>query len=185
MTQFEPGITRIVVGSANEVKVNAVKELASDYDFLGGVEVRGVDVPSGVSSQPKSLDETIQGAMNRAKAAFCESGYGFGIESGLMQVPHSKTGVMDICVCAIFDGSQVHLGLSSAFECPRDVTELMLGGGIDMQTAFYQCGYTKNPKLGAAEGAIGILTKGRIDRKEYTKQAVRTALIHLEALQPA
>jgi non-canonical (house-cleaning) NTP pyrophosphatase len=39
---------------------------------------------------------------------------------------------------------------------------------------------TTNENIGSEEGAIGILTKGRMTRKEYTKQALRTALIHLE-----
>ena len=45
---------------------------------------------------------------------------------------------------------------------------------------FFKLGITKNPQIGSEEGAIGIVTKGRLDRKEYTKQALRMALIHLE-----
>jgi len=49
-----------------------------------------------------------------------------------------------------------------------------------MNQAFSRAGLTNNPKLGSQEGAVGLLTKGRLTRKEYTKQAIRTALIHLE-----
>jgi len=35
-------------------------------------------------------------------------------------------------------------------------------------------------KLGEGQGLIGILTKGRVDRKEYTMQAIKTSLIFLE-----
>jgi non-canonical (house-cleaning) NTP pyrophosphatase len=34
--------------------------------------------------------------------------------------------------------------------------------------------------LGSAEGIIGVLTKGRLTRKEYVKQAITMALINLE-----
>ena len=171
---------RIHVGSKNEVKVSAVREVIAGYPFLSGAEVAGLDVPSGVSSQPTSLDETIRGAINRAKACFDGADLSFGIESGIVPVPHTKTGHMDVTACVVWDGRDHHLGLSSLFECPKDVTLLITTTGCDMQTAFLRCGYTTNPNLGSAEGAIGILTKGRVTRKDYTMQALRMALIHLE-----
>jgi len=171
----------VIIGSTNAVKIGAVSDLAGEYPCLSGAEFAGADVPSGVAEQPTSLEETVRGAMNRAKNAFAGCDMSVGIESGLMPVPYSKTGFMDVCACVFYDGREAHLGLSSAFECPKDVTDMMLAGRCDMQTAFHRCGYTDNPTLGRAEGAIGILTKGRIDRKAYTQQAVRNALIHLES----
>lgn len=175
-------MTIINIGSKNEVKIAAVRELLLEYPFIAAAEVRGFDVPSGVGAQPKSLDETVTGAMNRACAAWERGGcdVAFGIESGLMRVPHTRTGHMDVCACAIFDGNEFHLGLSSAWEVPADAAALMLEKNLEMNDAFHQAGYTPNPKVGSAEGAVGILTKGRLDRKAYTKEAVRTALIHLE-----
>ncbi len=174
---------KIVVGSTNNVKVEAVREAIRDYDILSNAEVSGVDVNSEVSEQPKSVDETIQGAMNRAKNAFRDCDYSFGIESGLMQVPNTKTGYMDVCACVIYDGQNYHVGLSSAFEYPREVTRLVFEEGLEINQAAYRTGLTKNPKVGSAEGAIGILTRGRLIRKDYTKQAVAMALIHLENLK--
>ena len=102
---------RINVGSKNQVKVDAVKEIIKDYDFLSEAEVLSLEVPSGVYKQPVSINETIQGAMNRAKSAFQNCKYSFGIESGLMKVPYAKTGYMNVCACAIYDGKDYHLGL--------------------------------------------------------------------------
>lgn len=170
----------IIVGSTNDVKVGAVRDLVAEYGFLGAADVRGMNVPSGVADQPMSLEETIRGAMNRAKACFGGSGLSVGIESGLVLVPHTKTGYMDVTACVIFDGRAHHLGLSSLFECPKDVTDMIMAGGVNMAEAFHRCGYTSNPRLGSAEGAIGILTKGRVTRKDYTLQALRMAIIHLE-----
>lgn len=170
----------INVGSKNEVKVSAVRETIYQYELLKNFEVLSLDVSSGVSSQPKSLNETITGAKNRARNAYQNCNYSFGIESGLMKVPHTKSGHMDICACIIFDGKNYHLGLSSAFEFPVSVTDLIFKEGLDANQAFYKIGLTKNEKLGSAEGAIGLLTRGRLTRKEYTKQAIISALIHLE-----
>ncbi len=172
---------KVNVGSQNKAKVWAVAEILEEYEQLKDAQVDGIAVGSGVSAQPKSLDETITGAKNRARDAYQNCAYAVGIESGLMHVPQSKSGYMDVCVCAIYDGNEYHIGLSSAWEFPdRSVTNLMVKDGLDMSEAITKAGYTKNPNIGSDEGAIGILTKGRIDRKEYTKQAVRMALIHLE-----
>ena len=172
---------KVNVGSQNKAKVWAVAEILEEYEHLKDAQVDGIAVGSGVSAQPKSLDETITGAKNRARDAYQNCAYAVGIESGLMHVPQSKSGYMDVCVCAIYDGNEYHIGLSSAWEFPdRSVTNLMVIDSLDMSEAITKAGYTKNPNIGSEEGAIGILTKGRIDRKEYTKQALRMALIHLE-----
>jgi inosine/xanthosine triphosphatase len=174
---------KIIVASTNPQKIKAVSDIIPKYDFLIGASVEGVNTDSGVSDQPKSIEETVQGAINRAKNAFKNVDYSFGIESGLMSVPQTKCGVMDVCVCAIYDGENIHLGLSSAFEPPQKIFDLMHDSGLDMSEACLRVGLTKNPKLGASEGLIGILTHGRLDRLAYTAQAVTTAMIHLENAQ--
>lgn len=172
---------KIKVGTKNKAKIDSVVEIIGEYPHLANSEVEGVSVLSGVSDQPKSLEETINGAINRAKNSFENCDYGVGLESGLMLVPKTKSGYMDVCVCAIYDGKEYHLGLSSAWEFPnKDVMDLIIKEGLDMSQAINKAGMTNNNKIGSEEGAIGILTKGRMTRKEYTKQALRTALIHLE-----
>jgi len=171
---------KIIVGSKNQIKVAAVKEILEDYPHLRDAQVFEVEVESEVSDQPKSLDETVRGAMNRAKNSFENCDYSFGLESGLMAVPNTKSGFMDVCVCTIYDGQEFHLGLSSAWEAPESITENMIKDGLNMTQAAVKSGYSANENLGTAEGLVGIMTKGRLDRKGYTKQAIVTALIHLE-----
>ena len=170
----------INVGSKNQVKVDAIKEVIKNYDFLSEAEVFSLEVPSRVYKQPTSMDETIQGAMNRAKSSFQNCKYSFGIESGLMKVPNTKTGYMNICACAIYDGKDYHLGISSAFEYPTNVTKLVFSEGLEIDEAIYKTGLTKDKRIGRSGGVIGYLTKDRLKRKEYIKQAITTALIHLE-----
>ena len=180
--QLQAKPVRVCVGSTNENKINAVRETIRDYDFLTGADVVAASVNSGVAEQPKSINETIRGAMNRAKAAFSsrQCDYGFGIEDGLMQVPNTKTDYMNVGACAIFDGKNFHIGLSSAYEYPHEVMRLVVEEGLDINQAFFQAGLTKNPKIGNAEGAVSILTHGRVNRKDYAKQSIVMALIHLE-----
>lgn len=171
---------KIIVGSKNKQKVEAVAEILKDYADFKSAAVVSVDVATGVSEQPKSMEETIDGAMKRAKNAFAECEYSFGLESGLMKVFGTKTGYMDFTACAIFDGKNFHLGLSSAFEHPKIVMEQILKNGLDASRAFHAAGLTKDTYIGYSEGIVGHLTKNRLNRKDYTKEAIRMALIHLE-----
>ncbi len=172
---------KITVGSQNPAKVEAVREILQDYPHLKDAEVLGVETDSGVGDQPTTLADVITGAMNRAKAAYGDSDYSIGLESGLMEVPFTKSGHMDVCACAIYDGTEQHLGLSSGWEFPdKEITRLILEEGLDMSQAINKVGLTSDPAIGAGQGAIGILTKGRLDRKAYTKEALRTALIHID-----
>lgn len=171
---------KIGVGSTNKVKVNAVKEVIADYEMFKDAEVVSVEASSSVADQPLSLQETITGAKNRAKAAYTGNNYGVGLESGLFDVPETKTGMMDTCACVIYDGKDFHIGLSSCFEYPIKVTKMVKQGTHDITQAFNEHKLSDDPKLGAAEGAIGLLTKGKVNRLAYTKQAIIMALIHLE-----
>jgi len=168
------------VGSKNSEKIEAVKEVLKEYSYFKDSFVVGIEVNSNVSNQPKSMNETIQGAINRACGCFMNCDYSFGIESGLMKVQSTKTGYMDVTCCAIFDGKKICLGLSPAFEYPIKVTKMVFDLNVNINQAFFKTGLTDNPNLGSAEGGIGFLTKGRILRRDYTKQAIYMALIHLE-----
>ena len=171
---------KIGVGSKNKTKVNAVADLLRDYPMFLGAEVVGVDVKVEEFGHPKNIKETVEGAINRAKQAFINHDYGFGIEGGLMEVPHTKSGYMEVAACAIFDGEKVHIGFSQACEWPRGVIDGILNKGMDGSQAMKALGLTHHEKLGEHGGMIEILTKGRMNRTDFNKSAVAMALIHLE-----
>ncbi|MBN2043304.1 MAG: inosine/xanthosine triphosphatase [Candidatus Aenigmarchaeota archaeon] len=171
---------KIIVGSKNNVKIDAVRETIERYDFLKGSVVEGNEVDSSVHKQPKTLEETVRGAINRAKEAFVDCNLSVGIEDGLMPVPETKTGMMNVCVCVIWDGKDTHIGLASGFEYPKEVTKMVMEEGMDIDEAYYKLGMTDKKRIGSHEGVIGQLTKGRFTRKDATKEAVMMALIHME-----
>jgi inosine/xanthosine triphosphatase len=173
---------KINVGTKNQSKVMAVWDAVRLYpDHFPDPEIIRIELDSGTFGHPKNIGETIQGAIDRAKRAFVDCNYSFGVEGGLMETPFSKTGYMEVEVCAVYDGKDVCLGLSPGFEWPKKVTELIVSGKADASQAFKQLGLTDNEKLGAAEGGIvGFLSKGRLTREEQTKQAIVMALIQLE-----
>lgn len=173
----------VAIGSTNEAKVLAVKEIIGGSSFFSGAQVMSFATSSCVSDQPLSLQETIQGAKNRAKNAFnkCDAcSYSFGIESGLMKTWDVSTGFLHVCVCCIYDGQNYYTGLSTGFELPPQILDLILAKKMDLSQACLYSGISNNEKIGSTEGLIGVLTKGKIDRKEYSKQCITTAILQLE-----
>lgn len=173
----------ISIGTANQIKIQAIEEVLQNYPQLAHAVVHSFDVPSEIEEQPLSLEETIRGAKNRAKNAYeaCKAcTYSFGIESGLFEAAGTQTGFLEACICCIFDGVNHFIGLSCGFEVPSPILELVLNKNLCLADACYESGITTNKKLGSSEGLIGILSKGRINRKEYTKQSIMTALLQVE-----
>lgn len=78
----------VAVGSINPVKVKAVEKAFKEVWPQKEIMVRGIEVDSGVSSQPMSDEESIQGATNRAQKSLKElnADYGVGLEGGLHKI---------------------------------------------------------------------------------------------------
>ncbi len=68
---------KIAIGSVNPAKVKAVEEACKEQDI--DVIITPMSVPSGVSNQPFSDEETIQGAVNRATNCLLEENIEIGI----------------------------------------------------------------------------------------------------------
>ena len=170
---------KINVASGNPVKVNAVREILQNYPHLAGYKIVSFPVSSDVSEQPKTLEETSQGAMNRAKKAFQNCDYSVGIESGFIDFPSARTGHMELSIGVIYDGENYFFGFSPAFECPLSVME-HVNRGLDLNQACYAAGLSDNHQVGSEQGIVGILTKGRKTRMDYAKDALIMALMHLE-----
>ncbi len=169
---MNPGAKRIRVASLNRNKINAVKEVFPWF------KVEGTAYKSGVREQPLSLDETIEGAIFRAKAVFESCEYSIGIEDGIAPVPNTRSGYMNFCACAIYDGKRIYLGLAPAFEYPPKFIEKVLNEGMTISQAFVPA--TGKPDIGYEEGIIGWLTGGRINRKDYTELAVEMAKVQID-----
>ncbi len=172
---------KINIGSKSIPKIKAVKEIAEMYDMLKNAEIKSFPVDSGVSGQPKGFDEIITGAKNRARNAFKDCNLSFGLESGLVKVPHTKTGYLDFGCCAIFDGTEFHIGMSCGVEFPKKVIKHIEENNSNLSEAFKELKLTEHDYIGnTPEGGIGFLTKNRITRIGYTKQSIITAMVHLE-----
>lgn len=159
----------IAVGSTNPVKTEAVRTVMEKV--FGDVKIIAVNVTSDVPEQPWG-EETCRGAANRAKTAMNGHDLSVGIEAGVFEM---YDGIYDIQHCVILDrNGRMTIGMSSGFRYPDDVAEMLRNGstvGDAMRTL-----YTKDAR-GRKEGAVGVLSKGLLDRKSLTEQSVTAAMI--------
>ena len=168
---------RIAVGSTNPVKIEAVRRTFSRIYSEDKVEVFGVEVDSRISIQPFG-DETIEGAVNRAEEAILKGGadLGVGIEAGLFEFPRTTTGYVDIQWCTIIDREgRLTIGCNSGFEYPPKVVSKVLRENREVGEVMDELTGIKG--LGESVGAIGVLSKGLLDRISLTEQAVLMAMI--------
>ncbi len=175
---------RVAIGSANRVKVEAVRRICEQlYEY---VDCYSCPVDSGVAEQPRGVDETVTGAINRARAALgevdenekeedgVEHDLGVGIEAGLLPSPHEDQW-MDVQYCAVVDRTgRVTLGHGSGFAYPPSVIEAV-DSGQTVGEAMTQL--TGIQDIGQKGGAIGHLTRDLLRRRSLTEQAVLMAFI--------
>ena len=159
----------IAVGSVNQVKVSAVRSVMEWV--YGEVRITAVDVPSGVPPQPFE-GQTHEGSRNRALAALGEHDMAVGIEAGVFEM---LDGLYDIQHCTIVsrDGRETY-GHGSGFRYP-DAIAALVRGGMTVGDAVHEV--YGDTDIGKKQGAVGLLSKGLIDRKTLTEQSVTAAMI--------
>ena len=159
----------IAVGSLNPVKVEAVREVMER--IYGDAIIIPMDVPSGVPEQPFG-DETYRGALNRAKAALGDCDLSVGIEAGVFELYGE---LIDIQHCVVLDrDGRVTVGMGSGFAYPPEVAGMVRSG---MTVGRAMDALHGRESVGHSEGAIGILSRGLLDRKGLTQQAVLAAMV--------
>ncbi len=171
---------KVIVASKNPVKINCTKEgfekifPESSYDF------EGVYVPSDVSDQPMTDEETLQGAINRARNARQHSpdaDFWVGIEGGIDEV---EDGMIAFAWVAVLSNDQIGKSRTSTFYLPPKVVQL-IHEGIELGYANDEVFGEKNSKHKG--GAVGSLTGGVLGRTEYYVQAVMLALVPFRNLE--
>lgn len=156
----------VAVGSKNPAKISAVEEAFIDF----GVKVVSIDAPSGVSAQPMSDEETINGAINRAKVA-AEKGdahIGIGLEGGVQRSPNGlflcNWGALSV------NGKDPLIAGGARILLPESISRKLLEGA---ELGPIMDEYAQRQNVRKNEGAIGIFTNGQINRKEMFTHVMR------------
>ncbi|MGZ0086767.1 DUF84 family protein [Caldibacillus thermoamylovorans] len=147
----------IAVGTKNEAKIAAVRAVFGET----GDRIIPLEVPSGVSRQPLSDEETRRGAIERAKRALeaIEADIGIGLEGGVMNID----GQWWLCNWgALVDRNGVTVAAGGA----RLALPPELGAGLEAGRELGELmeEYTGRRNIRTKEGAVGVFTSGRIDR---------------------
>ena len=165
---------KVIIASHNPVKIQAAREafasIFSGEDFI----YLSVSVTSGVSRQPKTDQETLLGAFNRAQNAAKEipkADYWVGIEGGINGWDEEMAAFAWVVVIGRHGIGKSRTG---TFYLPKQVAELVRTGkelGEADDIVFDR----ENSKQD--NGAVGLLTGNVVDRVQLYKQAVILALI--------
>lgn len=166
---------KVIVGSRNPVKLNAVKGAFEKMFINETFVIEGISVSSDVEDQPMDDSTTFKGAENRANNAMAQiplADYWVGIEGGT-----EKTGKSEMQAFAwivIKSRKYTGKGRTGTFFLPNEVVNLINEGkelGEADDIVFGQ----NNSKQ--KSGAVGLLTGNAISRTDLYSQGVVLALI--------
>jgi inosine/xanthosine triphosphatase len=159
---------RVHIGTRNKAKLLALSEELLDQDIEA--TIIPVNVNSGVKSQPRSLEESFSGAINRAKSAYQDdSTFSIGIEDGCYVIEGE---MLNICCTCLWDGKNSFFASSSSFQLPSKVQRIIEDEDVELSEALVKANLCTDPNIGSLGGAIGLITKGQLLRKSYTRQAL-------------
>jgi inosine/xanthosine triphosphatase len=169
----------IVLASQNPVKIQATQNGFQRMFPAEDFSIQTVTVPSGVSRQPHSDAETLQGALNRADNAAGQvpGDYWVGIEGGVAEAMGEMAAYAWI---AIRSYEMVGKSRTGTFFLPGEVAELVRSGKElgDADDIVFGRNNSKQEN-----GAIGILTGDVVDRTSLYEQAVILALVPFKNME--
>ncbi|MGE5141632.1 MAG: inosine/xanthosine triphosphatase [Rudaea sp.] len=171
---------KIAIGSQNPVKIRAVENVLRLVH--PGADFVALEVPSGVSAQPLGDAETRLGALNRARAVREASGadWGVGLEGGIVL---NEMGTMTTAWCVIADGEgRVGVGGGANMLLPEPIAR-RVDEGLELGEAMDEWAGVNDVKRGP--GAIGILTRGLVDRQGAYEYIVKLSLARFFWEEPA
>ncbi len=162
----------VVAATSNPAKISAILLAFEDVFGAGHCRISGAETESGVSAQPMSDEETLQGARNRvinARHHQPDADFWVAIEAGI-------DGQQAFAWMVIENASQRGESRSASFLLPQ-VVAAQLHRGQELGEVMAELTGISNIKQKG--GAIGALTDGRLTRTSVYHQALLLALCPL------
>lgn len=180
-----PASVVVIVASKNPVKIGATRDGFSRMFPTATLDVRALSVPSGVPDQPFTDEETLQGALNRARnarEAEPDADFWVGLEGGVDGGSQPSDGPIQsfawiVVVGKAEDGAgseRQGKARTATYYLPEETAKL-LRDGMELGHADDLVHGRTNSKQ--KSGSVGILTDDVITRQSYYFQAVVLALI--------
>lgn len=159
---------------------SSIKHAAASAAFarLGeDVETIPVPMPSGVNEQPRSLDETYEGALNRHEELVKRLGqqvdYLITIESGIF-TPRPELNYFGTTTLIVEKDGERHVGIDVDLEFPKHMTDRVPGEYKDL-------GELVKKEFGASvSDPFPYFTGGRMTREKILENALYNVLIQFQ-----
>lgn len=175
----------IAVGSTRKPKLGAVGEALREIGLLlddrAEFQVVGREVESGVGHTPRSREELMQGARQRAEALQTLASqedqhwdFFVGLEGGFDSI--EENGVRRVFLeswAYVSDGKRGHFGRSGAVEVPELLAYEVLVNGTELGEAIDR--FAGDAGIRDAQGAWGVLSSNRITRQDAFRVAAVAA----------
>ncbi|MBN1148690.1 MAG: inosine/xanthosine triphosphatase [Anaerolineales bacterium] len=163
----------VIVASKNPVKIQAVRSGFERMFPRETFDFQGFITPSGVSDQPRSDAEALQGAFNRAQMAAQgapQAQFWVGVEGGIQE---QEDGMIAFAWVVVIANGMTGKARTGAFYLPPRVARLVREGKElgDADDIVFGRSNSKQEN-----GAVGLLTGNVIDRAELYATAVVLAL---------
>lgn len=148
----------VVVGSTNPTKVNAIKQLFPEKT------IEFINAPSKVTEQPFSDEETKEGAVNRATYAVkhvTNATIGIGLEGGVTLLKEK----LYLCNwgALVTNKGEKFVASGAKILLPNPIAKRLKAGE---QLGKVMADLTADKNVRRKDGAVGILTNGRMKRQQ-------------------
>ncbi len=173
-----PSSLIIAVGSKNQAKNLAVLTAFQKAFPETEIATQGHDVNSGIADQPTTDEESIQGAINRARNALLvnkQADYGVGLEGNTVTISGTMYLHGWVAIVHKDDDETPGIGHSSGIELPKHLKDGIEAGG--------ELGPMLQAMLGDDDNTIrhtwgtnGILSGGLYTREQEFIDATTVAL---------
>lgn len=165
---------KVYISSESPVKHAAVKAAFARLDEAS-METLAVPMSSGVNEQPKSMDETYEGALNRHEQLVKKLGkkpgcYLVTIESGIF-TPRTEHNYFGTTVLVVEKNGERRVGIDVDLEFPRRFTDRV-------PSEFKDLGELVKKEYGAAvSDPFPYFTNGKITRQSVIENALFNVLV--------
>ena len=148
---------KVAVGSTNKTKTGAVRNAFPEATLVS------VPALSGVADQPFSDEETLQGAVNRARNALeqTDADVAIGLEGGVLETGRG----LFLCnwgALVTRHGEMFYAG-GARIQLPDEFLHPLLSG---KELSEIMDDYTRRRDIRSTEGAVGVFTGGYVNREE-------------------
>lgn len=150
---------KIAIGSKNLAKLRSAK--LAIRKLFPNAKIIAVDVRSNVSAQPKSDEESIRGALTRAKLAQKKTNadFGIGMEGGIHKI--GKNYFESGWVAIVDKRGKVGLGSSARWQVSKKILKPLLSG---QELGDVINNLTARNNVHYKEGVMDLITNGHLPR---------------------